>query len=70
MSGVTFNSALEMVDSLPEEQREALIEIVKNRMVEARREKLSKAIKQARKEYASGRIRRGGVESLLGELEG
>ena len=30
MKTITFNDALEIVESLPEEQRESLIEIVKN----------------------------------------
>jgi len=30
MKAITFNDTLEIVESLPEEQRESLIEIVKN----------------------------------------
>ena len=33
MAGVTFQKALEIIESLPEEQRESLVEIVKHRLI-------------------------------------
>ena len=34
MTKVTFQKALEIIESFPEEQRESLIEVVKQRLVE------------------------------------
>ena len=33
MKGITFDEALELVESLPEEQRETLVEIIKRRLI-------------------------------------
>lgn len=65
---ITFNDALEAIESLPEEQRESLIEIVRNRLIEERRDKLAQSIKKAKEEYARGEIRQGTVDDLMNEL--
>ena len=67
MKTITFNDALEIVESLPEEQRESLIEIVKNRLIEERRDRLAQNIKEAREECARGTIRKGTVDDLMRE---
>ena len=67
MKTITFNDALEIVESLPEEQRESLIEIVKNRLVEERRDRLAQSIKESREEYTRGDVRKGTVDDLMRE---
>ena len=52
---------------MPEGQRESLIEIVKNRLIEERRDRLAQNIKEAREEYARGDIRKGTVDDLMRE---
>ena len=68
MESVTFDKALEMIESLPEEQRESIIEIVKLRLAEERRQSLARTIKQAREELKRGEARRGTVEDLMHEI--
>jgi len=68
MKGITFDEALELVESLPEEQRETLVEIIKRRLIEERKNKLVRSIKKAREELASGKIRKGNLEDLMREL--
>ena len=68
MKSATFNDVLEVVESLPEDQRESLLEIVKNRLIEERRDRLALSIKKAKKEYVKGQIRRGTVEDLMREV--
>jgi hypothetical protein len=41
----TFHEALEMVESLSEDQQEDLIDIIKRRRIERRREALAESIK-------------------------
>ena len=65
---MTFDEVLDIIDSLPEEQRESLIEIVRNRLIEERRERLAKNIKEARREYERGEVHRGTVDDLMDEL--
>lgn len=64
----TFQNALEVIESLPEEQQESLIDIVHHRIIERRREILAKNIHEARQEYLRGDVKRGTVDDLLKEL--
>jgi hypothetical protein len=66
---VTFQEALDIVESLPESQQENLIKIIRRRQLERHRDLLAKHIKQARAEYARGQIARGAVDDLMNELE-
>ena len=68
MRNITFQKALEIIESLPEEQRESLIDIVKRRLIEERRDRLAQSIKEARDEYKRGEIKRGTVDDLMHEL--
>ncbi len=68
MGNKTFQKALEIVESLPEEQRESLMDIVKRRLIEERRDRLAQSIKGAREEYRRGKIRKGTVDDLMHEL--
>lgn len=64
----TFDEALEIIESFSEEQRESMIEIVKRRLTEERRERLAQTVKEAREEYARGEIRKGTVDDLMREI--
>jgi hypothetical protein len=66
--GRTFQEALEMIESLPEYQQEDIIEIVRKRLIEHRRDLLSMNIKEAREEYARGDYRKGSVDDLMKEI--
>ena len=68
MGNRTFQKALEIVESLPEEQRESLMDILKRRLMEERRDRLAQNIKEAREEYKRGKIRKGTVDDLMNEL--
>jgi hypothetical protein len=62
MGNKTFQKALEIVESLPEEQRESLMDIVRRRLIEERRDRLAQSIEEAREEYKHGRVKRGTVD--------
>ena len=51
---ISFQEALNIVESLPEYQQEDLIEIIRHRLIDRRQELLAKNIKEAREEYAQG----------------
>ena len=68
MQNITFQKALEIIESLPEEQRESLIDIVKRRLIEERRDRLVQNIKEAKGEYKRGEIKRGTVDDLMHEI--
>jgi len=52
MGNKTFQKALEIIESLPEE----------------RRDRLARSVKEAREEYKRGKIRKGTVDDLMNEL--
>ena len=68
MGAVTFSEALELIESLPEEDRRDLLDIVRRRLVEERRAEIAKSIQAAREEWAGGEVKRGTVDDLLREL--
>lgn len=71
MSGrqtIAFQEALDVIESLPEYQQEDLVDIVQHRIIEHRRELLAENIKEARKEYARGEVKKGTVDDLMKEL--
>ena len=53
MKTATFDEALDIIESFPEDQRESIVEIVKRRLTE---------------EYARGEARRGTVDDLIREI--
>ena len=63
-----FQKALDVVESLPEYQQENLIDIIRHRLIEHRRELLAENIREARKEYARGEVKKGTVDDLMREL--
>lgn len=65
---VTFQEALEIIESLPEYQQEDLINIIRNRLIELRRQQLAENIREAREEYARGEVKEGTVDDLMKEL--
>lgn len=68
-NSVTFQEALEVVESLPDYQQENLIEIIRKRRLERRREALLENIKEAQAEYERGECRTGTVADLMREID-
>ena len=64
----TFQEALDIIESLPEYQQEDIIDIIRQRLIEQRRELLAKNIGEAREEYARGEVKKGTVDDLMKEL--
>jgi len=65
---VTFQDVLDMIESLPKEQQENLIAIIRRRLIEHKREVLAERINEAREEYRLGKVRRGTVDDLMKEI--
>jgi hypothetical protein len=66
---VSFQEALDIVESLPEDQRETLVvAVARHGFMEHTRDMLSKHIEEAREELSRGEMRRGTVDDLMKEL--
>jgi len=64
-----FNKILEEVDTMPLEEQELIIEILRNRYREKRREEILNNAKRTLEEYRNGLASKGTVADLLRELE-
>ena len=67
-SRVSFQQLLDFVEQLPLEQQESLIDIIKMRLIDLRRDELVLSIKEARAEYKKGNIKSGTVDDLMKDL--
>lgn len=65
---VTFQEAIDVIESLPEYQQESLIDIIQRRLIEHKRELLVETIRGAREEFARGEVKEGTVDDLMREL--
>jgi len=64
-----FQNAIEVVEALPLEDQEILLDILANRLRQQRRDDVLKSIAEAEQDYADGNVRRGSVADLMAELD-
>lgn len=60
----TFNDILSKVEKLPVEQQETLVDVVKKRLTEVRREEIAKNAEITLKAYRAGKAKHGSVSDL------
>lgn len=70
VNAIRFHEALEIVESLPGPQRDELVEIVRRRRDDERREALVRSVAVAEEELAKGEVERGTVDDLLRAVDG
>ncbi len=63
-----LNQVLESVERLPVEDQEILIDVIRKRLIEKRRDELARSITQAQKDYEEGNVFRGTIEDVIAEL--
>lgn len=64
-----FNDVLDAADTLPIQQQEDLVRILKSRMIDQKRDALALAVHEARAEYARDDVKKGSVADLMKDLE-
>ena len=65
---VRFADLVEMVDRLPLDDRESLVEIVRKRIADDQRRRITASIRSARQEHTRGRCQPAAPEELLREI--
>jgi len=65
---ITFHEVIEMIEMLPEEEQETVLDIVQHRLKERGRERIIENVKKAREELESGKVRQGTVKELMKEV--
>jgi len=63
-----FQETIEAIEKLPAEEQNMVVDIIRNRLVQQRREQLVQNVANARAEYAAGDVYRGSVEDVMAEL--
>ena len=63
-----FSQILEMIDYLSFDEQDDLINIVKHRQIEKRREQIAQNISQARQDYQKGNVFRENIDDIIAEL--
>lgn len=63
-----FDQILDIIDTLSFEEQNDLIDIVKHRQIEKRREEIAANISQSRKDYQNGDVFRGSIDDIIAEL--
>nr|VFK78967.1 MAG: hypothetical protein BECKSD772D_GA0070982_10313 [Candidatus Kentron sp. SD] len=65
---IGFHEALETAESLPTTQQENLVEIIRRRLIESKRDSISRNIQVAKEEYAGGEAETGVVDDRMKAL--
>ncbi len=65
---LSFGEVLERAEQLSLEDQEALIDIVRRRLIEQRRVELAKDIREAQEELRAGNVRAVTVDELMREI--
>ena len=68
-SGLTLYNFLEEFSRLSIEDKEILLDILKRRIIEQKRMRIVREVKEAQREHKKGLTNRGTVEDLMRDLE-
>jgi predicted AAA+ superfamily ATPase len=63
-----FAELLDAVDELPVEEQAELVEIVRRRLIEHRRDELAQEIQEARRDLQAGRCQPGTPDEILRDI--
>ena len=64
-----YAATLEALSALPLEEQESVVEIVQRRLAEQRRNELIATVKQARKEFSTGKGKPATVASIMRQIK-
>jgi hypothetical protein len=63
-----FHQVLEIIDNFSLDEQDDLINIIRHRQIEKRRDQIAENINQAREDYQQGNVFRGSVDDIIAEL--
>ncbi|WP_017293375.1 hypothetical protein [Geminocystis herdmanii] len=66
---VNFNEILKMIDYLSFQEQDDLINILKNKRIEQRRNEIAVNIQKADEEYNNGEVFRGTIDDVIAKLD-
>ncbi|MCM0589834.1 MAG: hypothetical protein HEQ35_12505 [Gloeotrichia echinulata IR180] len=69
MKTYTFDAIVELVEEMSDDEQITLIELIKQRLREKRRDEISLNIVRANEEYLNGEVFRGTVADVMAQLK-
>lgn len=64
----TFNTVLDAADALSLEEQETLIDILRRRIAESNRQRLSAEVQEARRDFAQGQCEEATADEIMREI--
>ena len=65
----SFAQTLDVLESLPVDEQEGVLEILQRRVAEHRRAELIATVKQSRKEFAAGKCKPASVAAIIRQVK-
>jgi hypothetical protein len=65
----TFDSVLEIVETLPPEDQEMLMDLIRRRQIQRRRDEMAANIVSTREEFRAGQLKARSVQELMAEFD-
>ena len=63
-----FQKALATIEALPSHQQVDLVEVIRRRLAESRRDEVAANIREAKADYRRGQVKKGTVADLMKDL--
>ncbi len=63
-----FADVLEAVEELPSEEKEMLIDILRHRLRENKRQRIVESVEEARREFENGEIKPASIDEIMKEV--
>ncbi len=64
-----FQEAIEIIESLSDDEQEHLIKIINHRLKQKEKEELLQAVRESREAFMKGEVKSGTVKDLMADLE-
>ena len=68
MNAYSFDTVLEIVEEMSDDEQLTLIELIRKHQTEKRRDQMARNISQANDDYARDDVFRGSVDEIMAEL--
>ncbi len=68
MNAYSFDTVLEIVEEMSDDEQMTLIELIRKHQIEKRRDQMARNIALANEDYVNGNVFRGSVDDIMAEL--
>lgn len=68
MNAYSFDTVLEIVEEMSDDEQLTLIDLIRKRQTEKRRDEIAQNIVLANEDYVKGNVFRGSVDDIMAEL--